>query len=181
TGLFGTRHPFGRVADFFRAVDNKMMHWLGEGISRTGHAFIEFLLWIAYTVTMIGVAIAAIGYELGLQGVKLIERTALPHIKPIVKTVTHEVTATVTRVKVIADSRVPALAREVKALEARLEHVAGSISLPIPHSIPQAIPKVGALGDAASWARHEINRLGRTLTPAGLIGLVGATFFTSFG
>lgn len=171
---FKTLHPFGFLADKIGDLDNYMAAFWGKGIAVTGHAFIEMAMWVAYQLTMIGVAIAAIGYELGKAAWHTIERTSVTYLKPVVKHITTVERVTVAKSKVVADSRVPALERELHALEAKVAHEARAVALPAPVTIPRELPKIGELDRAWQWTKDHLGTLRKLGTVAGLIGLTAA-------
>lgn len=168
------RHPLRSVANIFRSADNAVMHYIGVGIDRTGHIAVELVVWVAYTLTMIGVAIAALTYEMLLYAKRAAIKSSPAQVQKAVAPLITAKTAPVARTKVIADSRVPALEREIAAVNARVDALQHAATLPAPVTVPRTLPRVGELEQGLEWAKGKIGRLSKYATVAGLVGLTAA-------
>ena len=198
----GFAHPFGFLAGALRDADNSVYNWLGKLKDASGHAFITLCLWVAMQVTMLAVAIAALSYEVLRQAHIFGHRTSVTVVKKTVRVVTKPIARDAVKGRVAHDSRVPALEREIKTLRERIAAQDATIAkvqaitlpapatlpqrrplpapVPIPVTRPTTVPKVSDVDNAVRGIRKQLGKLARYLTPAGIIGLVGAATFGGF-
>jgi hypothetical protein len=196
-------HPFGFLADAFRKADSSVYNWLGRLKDSSGHAFVTAVMWVAMQIVMIAVAVAALSYELLRYAHLIGHRTSAPVIQKIVRPTQVIIKTRANKGVVAHDSRVPALEGEIDTLRTRLHAQQAeitklqAIAVPYPYPLPQpkappapttvprihdvTLPRVGEIDKAVRGLRKQLHKWARYLTPAGIIGLVGAATFDQFG
>lgn len=180
-GILGGGRIFGFLADALTGIDNEIRHALGVGIAALQTTWNEAVSYTAQAIHWIGHEIGALAHDTA----QAVETLSVRQVTNVYKKVNPGLAR-----------RVGALAAVVAALSRQLEHVVGreahtakakaqavehAIAQPDIGAIPKALPGVRWLDHEARWARGQIKRLARYLTPAGIIGLVGATTFSQFG
>lgn len=180
TGLFGTIHPLRGVAHFLDSIDNAVYSTLGQWINQSEHAFHKFLLWQAYVLTKTGDEIAALAHDTW-QALSIVHAKTQPaKIQAAAAPAVKAATATLPRVVVKLDSRVPALEREIAATNAKVTALQHSIALPHSIAIPRTLPKVGSLERDLKWVKGELGKLKWAVPFAGVLGL-GAALLSKLG
>jgi hypothetical protein len=178
---FGNIRLLGFAADALLKADHAIMHTLGRGISDMQAAWNEAVSYTAQAVHWIGHEIAALAHDTA----SAVEGLHVSSVTNVYKKVNPGLAAKVGALAALVaalERRVThVVTREVHAATAKVEAVTHAIAVPDLGALPRVIPRVKPLEDAASWGRGEIKRLARYLTPAGIIGLVGATTFGGFG
>lgn len=173
-GFGPSLHPFGFLANALRALDNFVYRSIGKGISETEYAWHKLLLWNAYVLTKTGDAIAGLTYDV-LAALHIVNhKTSAAALRAVQVPVVKQYTATLPKVTVVTESRVPALQREIAATNARIDALQHSIALPAPIAIPRTLPKVGELERGIEWVKGEAKRLKKYGTVAGLLGITAA-------
>jgi hypothetical protein len=178
---FGKIRLLGFAADALLKADHAIMHTLGRGISDMQAAWNEAVSYTATVFHWIGHEIAALAHDTA-QAVEGIHVGAVTNVyKKVNPGLAARVGALAAAVALLTRHLAHVVAREAHYAKAKVEAVTHAIAVPDLGAIPRVIPRVKPLEDAASWGRAEIKRLARYLTPAGIIGLVGATTFGGFG
>lgn len=192
--------PWNALADALRSLDHTVLHAIGVGIQQTEkglHALVGAMTWLlqetadqvaglaqdtaqAFThvrkvliPSAVGVVVAPILRELAHLAART--RTIVEHPTTIVKATT----------RVIAPG-LHALEGKVSALEARVAAIGaaapaaigtavGGIAVPKPSAIP------GDLTRGIDAIKRRLGALGRTLSPAGISGLVAGAVLSTLG
>jgi hypothetical protein len=166
-------------------LDNTILNVLGTGVNTTSYAWHRWAQWTAQSFTAIGEAERYVATET-LRGFQTMRRAVIPsliaaavgplglilgrtitHTKSIERVVTVEAPKVTRLVKTAVTNVYPTTIRVEKLGEATLRKaiaVAGGL----------AIPRLGQLERDLAAAQAKLGKIVRTLTPAGVIGLVAA-------
>lgn len=177
----GSVRVFGFAADALKKIDDLVMHSLGVGIAAMQATWNEAVSYTATVFHWIGKEIADLAYDT----TSAIEGLAVGQVKPYISKrlagMLAVVAALKARVLVLERQTVALAEREARLAKAQAQAVEHAIAVPGVDAIPKAIPGIKWLDDAARSTRSQLKHLARYLTPAGIIGLVGATTFGAFG
>lgn len=180
-GFLGGGRVLGFAADAIVKADHAIMHALGVGIEAMQSAWNECISYTAQAFHWIGKEIASLSHDTA----QAVEGLALGQVKPWVNrrlvTALAAVAALKARVLALEQSTVAHVTKAVHVVEHKTVVIARAVSVPDIGAIPRAIPGLKWLEREAGYVRGEIKRVAKVLTPAGIIGLVGATVFTRFG
>lgn len=181
TTPFGTFRPLHFAAEAVVELDNAIRRSFGAGINTLQATWNEAVSYTAQAIHWVGHEIAALAHDTA-QAVETLS--------------VRQVTNVYRKVNPGLARKVGVLAAAVAALTHRLEHVVGreahvakakaqaverAVALPAPIAIPKTLPKVGRLERDVDALGRRIKALYKSLTVAGIIGLVGATIFDQFG
>ena len=190
--------PWGALADAVTWLNGVVLHAIGTGIINTEKALHALIGWVAYVWQATADEVAALAEDTA-QSFQWAKRYLLPAVwgvatiplwnairhlaAQIATTAAHPVRAVHTTVRVIAPG-LAALTGRVNALEAKVAAIGAEAPAAVA-AVPAVIERVPALtipsdvyrGIDSLW--KQVRRVGRTLTPAGIVGLVaGATLAT---
>jgi hypothetical protein len=178
--FIGGGRVLGFAADALTKIDHTIRHQLGVGIDALQATWNEAISYTAQAFHWIGKEIASISHDaaqaiegLHVQSVTNVYKKVNPGLAARVGALAGLVAALATRVAHIAEQKADVVTHKVTT-------IIRAVAVPDLGAIPRVIPRVKPLEDAASWGRHEIKRLAKYLTPAGIIGLVGAATFSGF-
>jgi hypothetical protein len=164
-------------------LDNTILNVLGTGVNATSYAWHRWMQWTAQSLTAIGEAERYVATET-LRGFQTMRRTVVPgliaaavgplglilgrtitHTKSIERVVTVEVPKVTRLVKTAVTNVYPTTVRVEKLSKATVLKaiaVAGGL----------AIPRLGQLERDYAAAKARLGKIVKTLTPAGVLGLV---------
>lgn len=173
------------------AVDNAIRAALGTGISWSQYAFHQSVRWLTSCLLAIADSTELVAQET-LKALSVLVNHTIPgliesELAPYLWVLNHT-KAALEALEHAAAHALPAATTIIERNVTTVEHVtvrkvteiihAGGIAVPLPFPTPW--PRISELERAAGWARGEINRLSKLLTPAAIIGLVGAVTFSAF-
>lgn len=180
-GIVGGGRVLGFAADALEKIDHSIRHSLGVGIEAMQATWNECVSYTAQAFHWIGKEIASLSHDTA----QAVEGLMLGQVKPWVNrrlvAALAAVAALKARVLALERSTVAHVTRAVHVVEHKTVVIARAVSVPDIGAIPRAIPGFKWLEREAGYVRGEIKRVAKVLTPAGIIGLVGATVFTRFG
>jgi hypothetical protein len=175
----------GFVGDVLLNIDGTALRILGLGIDATDWAAKTLWYYIAYYTAETG-RVMGDAFEQTYKALWHATNVTLPHytgvaIHPLASkiewlmrhrsSVSTTATTIVKPVTRIIDPKIGALEREVKALATAV--AAAGAAVPVP-GIPVRIPSLGGIRHGIAGLWHEVGRLSKLLTPAGVLGLVMA-------
>lgn len=184
-GFLGGVHLLGFAADAVDAANHAILHAIGQGIQATQWAWHKNVKWLTYTFQEIaeGIAYTAEETRNALHALRhytlpLAIGLALGPTAAIVALLRKQVRALFHEAAHIATS----IAHEIPKVIPRVEHVAAAIPKIIYVTVPAAVakavaipfPRISTLEREAQAARANIAKLRKTLTIAGIAGLVVA-------
>lgn len=176
---------FGFVAKLLRGIDNSALHLLGAGINATSYAAHRLWQWTAYLVEQTARVIGDTAEQTYASLVHLRRWVIPPLIAASLGPLYRQIESLAAQFKHLAanpttiinpvtrvfDPRVRSLERDVKSLSATVAHL-GAVA--VPHGIAVPTPRLGWLTHGIDELRGRLERIARTLTPAGITGLVAA-------
>jgi hypothetical protein len=188
----------GFIGDVFTWLNGVVLHAIGSGIVNTEKALHALIGWVAYVWQATADEVASLAEDTA-QTFAWTKRYLLPAVwgvatiplwhairhlaAQIATTAAHPVRAVHTTVRVIAPG-LAALTGRVSALEARVAAI-GAQAPTVIHEGTTVIERVPGIVSPGEISRgldslwKQVQRIGRTLTPAGIAGLVaGATLST---
>jgi hypothetical protein len=184
----------GFIGDVFTWLNGVVLHAIGSGIQNTEKALHALLGWVAYVWQATADEVAALAEDTA-QSLAWAKRYLLPAVwgvatiplwnairhlaAQIATTAAHPVRAVHTTVRVIAPGlaaltgRVNALEAKVAAIGAEAPAAVAAVPAVIERVPPLTIPPDVYRGIDSLW--KQVRKIGRTLTPAGIVGLVAAS------
>lgn len=182
-GPFGLKAGLGFIGDAIRSIDNNIRAMIGSGIQKTEYAWHRFLQWNANAFSGIGKVVGEYAHDVG-SAFHTLRHATIPNL---IHTVTHPLTQlihnTITNVthvrryvttqvthvtKVIRPTVTKTLPEVVKIVRVSAKAIAAA------PGIATTIPRI-ALKDVAElrgYTAKQLRRIARTLTPAGIAGLL---------
>ena len=196
----GAHIGLGFIGDALRSLDNTVLHAIGVGIQQTErglHALVGAMAWLLQETAdqVAGLAedtAKAFGHVRNVLVPALLGAAVTPlareleHLANRTRTIIlHPTTIVRATTRVIAPG-LHALEAKVAALEAKVA-AAGTAALAVPAAIPSAIPRLipqaipGDLTRGIDAIKRRVGQLGRTLSPAGIAGLVAGAVLSTLG
>jgi hypothetical protein len=192
--------PWDALAEGITKLDNYVLQGIGVGIQQTEkglHALTGAMTWLLQETANQVAGLAEDTWK-GFHSVRkyLIPAMLGAAVGPLIREISHlgartktiilHPTSIVHKTVQVITPGLKALEGKVNALEARVAAIgaeaptiitAPPIAIPIPK--PAAIPGEITRGIDSLWKR--VRRIGKVLTPAGIVGLVGAATLSQFG
>lgn len=176
---------FGFVADAAEALDGTIRHWLAAAIHGTEYAWHRFVHWNAYAWQELSGAVADLAESLEQSIAHLVERKIPALVRAVVAPIERrlrilegDVAALLGRVDPRIAEALHAAERAVSSAEAAAATVEHEVTVGVPHAVEAAIagtlPRIRGLEHDAEALKERIGKIARTLTPAGIVGLVAA-------
>lgn len=180
-GILGGGRIFGFLADALTGIDNEIRHALGVGIAALQTTWNEAVSYTAQAIHWIGHEIGALAHDTAQAVETLSVRQVTNVYKKVNPGLARRVGALAAAVAALTRQLEHVIAREAHVAKAKAQAVEHAIAHPDIGAIPRALPGLKWIEHSAGWVRGELKRLSRVLTPAGIIGLIGATTFGAFG
>jgi len=197
--VIGRHVSLGFIGDALGYVDNAVLHAIGTGIQSTEKALHALLGWVSwcFQATAEEVAQLAEGTAQSLHWVKhvLVPAALGAALAPIVRELSHLGSRTLVierhPVRIIRktvevvnpgiktlEGKVAELEADVAAIGAKAPTIIHKTTTVIEQAPAISIPFPTTRGLDSLWKR--VKAIGKTLTPAGIVGLVGAAVFSHF-
>jgi hypothetical protein len=199
----GGQRIFGVVADGLDKLDHTIRHYLGRGVEDMQAAWNASVSYTATAVNWIGKEIASLSHDTaqaveglatvqvprwvknrlaaGLAAIAVLKAEVLTLGHSTVKVVERTTHVVTHRVKVIERTVIKPTTAAVPKVITRVEYIGHAIAQPDIGAIPRTIPGIKALERDFGAVKDRLKGVARTLTPAGIVGLVGAAVFSLFG
>lgn len=184
-GPFGLKVGLGFIGDAIRSIDNNIRAMIGSGIQKTEYAWHRFLQWNANAFSGIGKVMGEYTHDVAVAWHTLRHATIPNLIHAVTRPITQLVHNTITNVshvrkyvttevthvtKVIRPTVTKTLPEIIKIVRVSAKAIAAA------PGIATTIPRI-ALRDVAElrgYTAKQLRRIARTLTPAGIAGLLVA-------
>jgi hypothetical protein len=199
----GGQRIFGVVADGIEKLDHTIRHYLGRGVEDMQAAWNSCVSYTATAVNWIGKEIASLSHDTAqaVEGLATVQvprwvknrlaagLAAIAVLKAEVLTLEHEALHHIANVTNVFPQKVrvvyraiakPAISAVPKAIS-KLDWITPAIALPDISAVPKAIPGIKALERDFGAVKDRLKSVARTLTPAGIVGLVAAATLATLG
>lgn len=189
---FVSVNPFDPIISALKVIDNAAYATLGTLIKTDRIVWSHFVHWNAYIWAEATGALGDVSHETG-KALHILRRLTIPgllgaslapllrrlgYVEAKLNTLEHEATSTITHVTKVVESKIT----EVKPTTViRLTKVIEAKAVALPQAIPNPWPRIREVEHDATQAWKRVKSIGKTLTPAGIIGLVGATIIGPMG
>lgn len=182
-------HPFGFLRTGVDAINNAVLGSIGAGIEATEWAFHKVMNAQTYAWQEVSATIADVA-EATLDALGVLRRVTLPAliaaaVDPLglaIRQLERQVAALARAGAHVAQVPARVIVHRITEVETRVVRVSKTVAVAVPSSVARAVavvlPRLGALERDAAAAKHRLARITRTLTPAGIVGLVGAALAT---
>jgi hypothetical protein len=177
TGFFGHIHPLDKLADAFESVDKLVAHALAVAALNTEHAFIYCAHETATIFVWVGEETARLSLD-AYNFALAVEKVWLPRAEHAVFSRAHhafEVVIGHERRQVAEEIKVTR--RVIHSTETKVENQVKAVAGTLAHELPT----VHGLERDFTGLKKRLHSLEKTLSPAALVALIGATIFQTFG
>lgn len=176
---------FGFIADAAESLDGTIRHYLAAAIHNLEYAWHRFVHWNAYAWQEVSGAVADLAEGVEQSIAHLVERkipglvhSALSGVRRELDTLEAEVDALLHRVDPRIGQALRSAEQAVSTAESSAAKIAHEVEVGIPHAVEAAIagtlPRIRDLERDAAELKARLGKVARTLTPAGIVGLVAA-------
>jgi hypothetical protein len=188
---------FGFVGNALKTIDNYVLQAIGTGIVQSEKGLHALVGWLTWLLQETADQVAGLAEDTakafdqmkrylipGLIGVALGPwLPVLQYLRSHLAQLIHAPTTIIHKTTQVIAPGLKALEGEVKALEAKVAAIGAAapaiiLSPPVTLPSPTVIPGVGAIYRGIDSLWREVKRLGKVLTPAGIVGLVAASVFS---
>ena len=176
-GWFGTYHVLGPIADAFRWIDHGISHALAVAALNTEKAS----AWLWHLTGRVFWWSVHETKHLALDAWHMFEHTYTVTIPDAAKWARREATAVAHRLVAKEEAARHAADAELGHLAHVAEHDAKVGIAQAEAALDWSEAQVGALGDYIKGLEGKVAQLARRLSPAALVGLIGATIFNDLG
>lgn len=182
----------GSIGDAIRALNNSILHALGVGIQSTEWAWHKFWHWTAYAIEHPGRVLGDLA-EATESALTTLRRYTIPLVVGVTLGPTAALVALlrkqVAHLLAQAAHLGATIISEVPKVITRVEHVTTTVVKTVTVSVPAAVakavaiplPKIRTVEVDTTRLWNRVKRIADTLTPAGIVGLVGAAVLAKLG
>ncbi len=191
-GVTVTSDLFGFIRVPLETFDNAVYAWLGGLLEAQQWLWNQFLHWNAYAWDKVSGAVEEVAVS-AEQAIERVGKATVPRLVgastgfliPIVYNQRSQVAALWTHLAAVAARDTATVIHEVRPTTVRVEKLTSTVYRDVPVAVSKAValpvPQLGRLEHDFSETWDRLKSVGKTLTPAGVAGLVGSAVFARFG
>lgn len=182
---------FGFIGAAASSLDGTIRHWLADAIKGVEYAWHKFVHWNALAWQELSGAVADLAEHTEQTFAQLIQHKIAAVVASLLAATNHRLGSLEGAVGALegdVERRLEEALRIAERAEAAAKATAVTIEHEISIGIPHAIERAGAgertivhgIDETLKETINRVNRFARTLTPAGIIGLVATSIFAGF-